>query len=246
MIETIKQYLGIEVNHLVEVDFKGFPKFVDALGGVNMTLREVHPLAIRRPHAPVPQGREPPQRRGGARRRAHPQERMRARGVRPHPRPPPAAVPRSGEGQAVQPVARSRAGHGSPGARRRRSSPTWAACSSWRSTGTWRWSGDLKPRILRPIDPGANPLQVSDAEKQAEVQRASSTADSANHVDSRARGARSPRSFAHRAVGATTPPRPRPPRRGTTGSGSPCRRGTSTARIRVPSTSTPLPRPRAV
>jgi hypothetical protein len=32
-------------------------------------------------------------------------------------------------------------------------------------------SGDLKPRILRPIDPGANPLQVSDAEKQAEVQR---------------------------------------------------------------------------
>ena len=37
MIETIKQYLGIEVNHLVEVDFKGFPKFVDALGGVDMT-----------------------------------------------------------------------------------------------------------------------------------------------------------------------------------------------------------------
>ena len=37
MIETIKQFLGIEVNHIVEVDFKGFPKFVDALGGVNMT-----------------------------------------------------------------------------------------------------------------------------------------------------------------------------------------------------------------
>jgi len=31
--------------------------------------------------------------------------------------------------------------------------------------------GKLKPRILRPVNPGANPLQVSDAEKQAEVQR---------------------------------------------------------------------------
>jgi LCP family protein required for cell wall assembly len=37
MIETLKQYLGIEINHLVEIDFKGFPKFVDALGGVKMT-----------------------------------------------------------------------------------------------------------------------------------------------------------------------------------------------------------------
>ena len=27
-------------------------------------------------------------------------------------------------------------------------------------------SGKLKPRILRPINPGANPLEVSEAEKQ--------------------------------------------------------------------------------
>ena len=40
MIETIKQFLGIEVNHLIEVDFKGFPKFVDALGGVDMTFEK--------------------------------------------------------------------------------------------------------------------------------------------------------------------------------------------------------------
>ena len=104
MIETIKQFLGIEVNHLVEVDFKGFPKFVDALGGVTMTFEHVHPVPLRRPHAPVQEGREPPQRGGGARRRAHPQERVRARGVRPHPRPPPAAVPGGGEGQALQPA----------------------------------------------------------------------------------------------------------------------------------------------
>ncbi|KKL84919.1 hypothetical protein LCGC14_1959900, partial [marine sediment metagenome] len=31
-------------------------------------------------------------------------------------------------------------------------------------------SGSLKPRILRPINPGANPLQVSEAEKQAAVE----------------------------------------------------------------------------
>ena len=36
MIRTVKQFLGIEVNHLVEVDFEGFPEFVDAMGGVKM------------------------------------------------------------------------------------------------------------------------------------------------------------------------------------------------------------------
>jgi anionic cell wall polymer biosynthesis LytR-Cps2A-Psr (LCP) family protein len=30
--------------------------------------------------------------------------------------------------------------------------------------------GSIKPTILKPINPGANPLQVSDAEKQAAVQ----------------------------------------------------------------------------
>ena len=49
MIETLKQYLGIEINHIVEVDFKGFPKFVDALGGVNMTFEQLHRVALRGP-----------------------------------------------------------------------------------------------------------------------------------------------------------------------------------------------------
>jgi LCP family protein required for cell wall assembly len=35
-IRTIEQYLGIPVNHLVEVDFTNFPKLVDALGGVDV------------------------------------------------------------------------------------------------------------------------------------------------------------------------------------------------------------------
>jgi LCP family protein required for cell wall assembly len=35
-IQTIEQYLGIPINHLVEVDFTNFPKLVDALGGVDV------------------------------------------------------------------------------------------------------------------------------------------------------------------------------------------------------------------
>ena len=92
-------------------------------------LREVHPVTVRGPHPPLPQGREPPQRRGGARHRADPQERVRARGVRPHARPPPAAVPGGGEGQALQPVHLPALPVGRRGGRRRRSSPTWAASS---------------------------------------------------------------------------------------------------------------------
>ena len=33
-IQTVKQFLGIDVNHVVEVSFENFPELVDALGGV--------------------------------------------------------------------------------------------------------------------------------------------------------------------------------------------------------------------
>jgi LCP family protein required for cell wall assembly len=36
-ITTIKQYLGIQINHLVEVNFENFPALIDALGGVDYT-----------------------------------------------------------------------------------------------------------------------------------------------------------------------------------------------------------------
>jgi LCP family protein required for cell wall assembly len=37
-IETVESFLGngLEVNHLVEVDFEDFPEFIDALGGVTV------------------------------------------------------------------------------------------------------------------------------------------------------------------------------------------------------------------
>ena len=33
-VRTIEQYLGIKINHLVEVNFDNFPQLVDALGGI--------------------------------------------------------------------------------------------------------------------------------------------------------------------------------------------------------------------
>jgi LCP family protein required for cell wall assembly len=33
-IQTIRSYLGIDINHVIEVDFANFPKLIDALGGI--------------------------------------------------------------------------------------------------------------------------------------------------------------------------------------------------------------------
>ena len=35
-VTTVKQYLGIEVNHVVEVNFENFPDLIDALGGIEV------------------------------------------------------------------------------------------------------------------------------------------------------------------------------------------------------------------
>lgn len=39
-IRTLKRFLGIDINHLIEVDFENFPKFVDSLGGIDFTATE--------------------------------------------------------------------------------------------------------------------------------------------------------------------------------------------------------------
>jgi LCP family protein required for cell wall assembly len=38
-ITTLKRYLGIDINHVVEVNFVDFPKFIDALGGIDLRFR---------------------------------------------------------------------------------------------------------------------------------------------------------------------------------------------------------------
>jgi LCP family protein required for cell wall assembly len=37
-VETVRQYLGIEVNHVVVVNFQGFPRIVNAVDGVDMNV----------------------------------------------------------------------------------------------------------------------------------------------------------------------------------------------------------------
>jgi LCP family protein required for cell wall assembly len=170
MIETIKQYLGIEVNHLVEIDFKGFPKFVDALGGVNM--RFGHCIVSRF------EGRTIHFRRGEhhlngkqaldvvrvRKNRCEPSESDLTRARRQQ------QFLEAVKGKIVNPL----------------TFPRWPLVG-WRAPRAivsdmgglelmalyfdMETSGKLKPRILRPINPGANPLQVSDAERQAAVQR---------------------------------------------------------------------------
>jgi LCP family protein required for cell wall assembly len=36
-IEVIKHFLGIPINHLIEVNFENFPQLIDAMGGINYT-----------------------------------------------------------------------------------------------------------------------------------------------------------------------------------------------------------------
>jgi LCP family protein required for cell wall assembly len=36
-IETVEQYLGTPINHLVEVNFENFPELIDSLGGITYT-----------------------------------------------------------------------------------------------------------------------------------------------------------------------------------------------------------------
>jgi len=36
-VKTIEGYLGIKINHLVEVNFENFPAFIDSLGGIDYT-----------------------------------------------------------------------------------------------------------------------------------------------------------------------------------------------------------------
>jgi LCP family protein required for cell wall assembly len=170
MIETIKQFLGIEVNHLVEVDFKGFPKFVDALGGVNMTFEtcirsrfegRTHRFKKGENHLNGEQALDIVRIRKNA---CAPAESDLTRARRQQ------QFLEAVKGKLFNPLTLPRypwVGWRAPKAIISDMGGSQLMTLYW----DMETSGDLKPRILRPIDPGANPLQVSDAEKQAEVQR---------------------------------------------------------------------------
>jgi len=35
MVDTVRSYLGTEIDHVVEIDFENFPKLIDAMGGID-------------------------------------------------------------------------------------------------------------------------------------------------------------------------------------------------------------------
>ena len=102
-ITTVKQYLGIKINHLVEVNFENFPELIDALGGIDLHrqlrhLQDQRRQPQRRLHA-APEGRDArAQRQAGARPGAHAAQRLPPAGGRPHARAPPAEDPLRDQG----------------------------------------------------------------------------------------------------------------------------------------------------
>jgi len=170
MIETIKQYLGIEVNHLVEIDFKGFVKFVDALGGVNMTFDtcirsrfegRTHRFPKGENHLDGEEALDIVRIRKNE---CAPEESDLTRARRQQ------QFLEAVKGKLFNPLTFPRypwVAWRAPKAIRSDMGGTQLLTLYW----NMETSGELKPRILRPINPGANPLQVSEAEKQAEVQR---------------------------------------------------------------------------
>jgi len=55
MVETIEQYTGVRMDHVMLIDFAGFKKVVDAVGGVDMKVERTI-TSIHRPHRTFPKG----------------------------------------------------------------------------------------------------------------------------------------------------------------------------------------------
>ena len=79
-IKTVEDFLGIDINHVVILDFEGFADFIDSIGGVTVNLPDPVKSLIsggshqRRRHPEARTGREPPDRRPGAGARPDPRE----------------------------------------------------------------------------------------------------------------------------------------------------------------------------
>jgi LCP family protein required for cell wall assembly len=37
MVDTVRGFLGVKINHVIEIDFTNFPKLIDAMGGIDYT-----------------------------------------------------------------------------------------------------------------------------------------------------------------------------------------------------------------
>jgi len=61
-IRTVESFLGVDLNHYVEVDFRGFKKLVDTLGGININVEKTINDRTRQYRMYIPKG---PQRMDG-------------------------------------------------------------------------------------------------------------------------------------------------------------------------------------
>ena len=52
-IKTVEDFLGIDINHVVILDFEGFADFIDSIGGVTVNLPEPSPLGDQRRQRPT-------------------------------------------------------------------------------------------------------------------------------------------------------------------------------------------------
>ena len=150
MINTVEEYLGIEVNHVIEVNFGNFPEFIDALGGINVKTSCVcsdinggkknggTTLKLKRGdnHLSGEQALALARTRKNA---CNPAENDLARAKAP--------AGRSGGDQvaAWSPPRRSSGCRGWPGRRRRRCGPTWAARRCWASPAPSRSAATPSP-----------------------------------------------------------------------------------------------------
>ena len=83
-VSVIKHWLGIPINHVVEVNFENFPQLIDAMGGVTYTGGCIVSnldggFGRRRLHAAAERRHAPPRRQAGAGAGAHAREPVRAR-----------------------------------------------------------------------------------------------------------------------------------------------------------------------
>ncbi|HEX6254754.1 MAG TPA: LCP family protein [Euzebyales bacterium] len=54
LVETVRDFAGLQIDHYVQVNFEGFVKIVDAVGGVEMYLEE--PMQDSKAHVDLPRG----------------------------------------------------------------------------------------------------------------------------------------------------------------------------------------------
>ena len=181
MIETVEDFLGngLEIDHLIEVDFEDFPAFIDAMGGITVNNKTQDLRAgVRQllPRLQPPQGRARAERPARAGLRARAQEPVCAGRERPRPRrapaggaqrhPRPAALPLHVHPAAAGELARA------PDDPHRPQGP--GADGAWPRTWPPAESGDT--RVLEPSSFGTGDLLYSDSEKSVRGERAAGRA----------------------------------------------------------------------